>query len=170
MIMNVSERRALRRAKTLLIAGDRSRALAIVRSLEEAPRVSFSAQAAQQLMFAFVTFRCARLNADDVPVHTCVTRQVVTDLQRSRQVSRGQGSDYPSCDSRSCDQGRSIRGRLDPSTPIAWQGAGPGGRFERERSRGLFAVQEAARTKLDRVGLLAQASTVDQVSTNEGEG
>jgi hypothetical protein len=72
---------------------------------------------------------------DNLPVHICVTRQRVTDLQRTQQASRGQGSDYPLCDSRTCSQGRAMRERLNPDAPITWQGSGPGGRFQRDKSR-----------------------------------
>ena len=89
---------------------------------------------------AFVTFRCERLDVNNVAVHTCVTRQRVTDLQRTQQASRGQGTDYPLCDSRTCTQGRSLRERLNPNAPMAWQGTGPGGRFERGRTRSTDGV------------------------------
>lgn len=137
--MNAAERKDLRRATTLLVAGDWSGALLVLRALK-APPVRVVADPPQQLLFAFVTFRCERLNVENVAAHICVTRQRVTDLQRTSQASRGQGTDYPLCDSRTCAQGRDVREQLSPNTEMAWQGAGPGGRFERARSRASAAV------------------------------
>jgi hypothetical protein len=132
--VNAAERKDLQRATVLLVAGDRSAALAVLRALKELP-LRAVAEPSTQLLFAFTTFRCERLSVENVAAHTCFTRQRVTDLQRTQQASRGQGTDYPLCDTRTCAQGRSVRERLDPNLPMAWQGAGPGGRFERERSR-----------------------------------
>lgn len=102
-----------------------------------------------------VALRCTLTAAE------CVRRQVKTDVQRTQQTSRGQGTDHPHCDSRTCDQGRTIRAALDPDAIVQWRGAGPGGRFDRERSRGVTSVQEAARAQLERVGLLRDVPTVD---------
>lgn len=131
--MNAAERKDLQRATVLLVSGDRSGTLAILRTLKCAP-VRVVAEPSTQLLFAFLTFDCERLNVTNLPASICVTRQRVTDLQRTQQTSRGQGTDYPLCDTRTCDQGRSLRERLDPNAPTTWQGAGPGGRFERSRS------------------------------------
>lgn len=134
--MNAAERKDLRRATALLVAGDRSGALVVLRALKEPP-VRSGLESSRQLLLAFVTFRCERLDVDTVPVHICVTRQRVTDLQRTTQASRGQGTDYPLCDSRTCSQGRDLRERTSPDSAIAWRGAGPGGRFGRERTRSI---------------------------------
>ncbi len=91
----------------------------------------------------------------------CVRRQVKTDAQRTRQANRGQGPDHPHCDTRKCDQGRSVRERLDTAAPVEWRGAGPTGWIQRERSRGIIATQDAARLRLGRVGLLSPVPTVD---------
>jgi hypothetical protein len=132
--VNATERREIQRATVLLVSGDRSGTLAILRSLKRPP-LRVDAPPSTQLLFAFLTIHCERLNVTALPACICVTRQRVTDLQRTQQASRGQGTDYPLCDTRTCAQGRSVRERLDPNAPMTWQGAGPGGRFERERSR-----------------------------------
>lgn len=137
--MNAAERKDLRRATTLLVSGDRSGALVVLRALKASP-VRVVSDPPQQLLLAFVTFRCERLSVDNLPAHICVTRQKVTDLQRTQQASRGQGTDYPLCDSRTCTQGRTVREQLSPTAEMAWQGAGPGGRFERGRTRSPSAV------------------------------
>jgi hypothetical protein len=132
--VNATERREIQRATVLLVSGDRSGTLAILRSLRRAP-LHIDEAPSTQLLFAFLTFDCERLSVTALPACICVTRQRVTDLQRTQQSSRGQGTDYPLCDSRTCSQGKSIRDRLDPNAPMTWRGAGPGGRFERERFR-----------------------------------
>ena len=166
--MNATERKELRRATTLVAMGDRSAALAILRSLSRPPPQS-TPEPTAQLVLAFVTFRCERLSTDGVQAHTCVTRQRVTDLQRTQQLSRGQGTDYPTCDTRSCEQGRLMRELLGSSAPMTWQGSGPGGRFERERSRAGVAAQAEAREHQRRVGLLAPVPTVDAVHARDEE-
>lgn len=137
--MNATERKDVLRATTLLVAGDRSGALAVLRALKVPPLRAVPVPSAQ-LLFAFTTFRCERLSVDNLPAHICVTRQKVTDLQRTQQASRGQGTDYPLCDSRTCTQGRCVREQLHPEASMSWQGAGPGGRFERGRSRSVDGV------------------------------
>lgn len=137
--MNSAERKELRRATTFLVAGDRSAALAVLRSLKDPP-VRLVAGPSPQLLFSFTTFRCDRLAVENIAAHICVTRQRVTDLQRTTQGSRGQGTEYPLCDSRTCTQGRAVREQVSPNATMSWQGAGPGGRFERGRSRSPRAV------------------------------
>lgn len=137
--MNAAERKDLQRATVLLVAGDRSGALAVLRALK-VPPLRVVPDPPRQLLLAFLTFRCEKLSVDNLPVHICVTRQRVTDLQRTQQASRGQGTDYPLCDSKTCTQGRTLRERVSPRTEMAWQGAGPGGRFERGRTRLPSAV------------------------------
>lgn len=131
--VNAAERKDLRRATALLLSGDRSGALVVLRALKDPP-IRQDDEPSRQLLLAFATFRCERLDVETVPVHICVTRQRVTDLQRTTQASRGQGTDYPLCDSRTCAQGRDLRERTSPDSQIAWRGAGPGGRFGRERT------------------------------------
>lgn len=82
------------------------------------------------------TFHCVALDCDDITARMCVVRQLTTDAQRPKQggrrsqwASRGQASDYPSCDSLRCAQGRGIRTALDPTAGVTWKGVGPGGRF-----------------------------------------
>jgi len=108
-----------------------------------------------------LAFRCEALGCDGVLVRTCVARQLATDAQRTRQSSRGQGTEYPSCDTRKCLQGRGIRAALGPSAGITWDGAWVGGRFQRERSRVDARGQDRARDRLDRAGLLDPVRTLD---------
>jgi hypothetical protein len=139
--VNAAERKDLQRATVLLVSGDRSGTLAILRTLKQAP-LRVSVEPSTQLLFAFLTFDCERLNVTNLPACICVTRQRVTDLQRTRQSSRGQGTDYPLCDTRTCEQGRSLRERLDPNAPTTWRGSGPGGRFGSERTRRTSGGEE----------------------------
>jgi hypothetical protein len=132
--VNATERRELNRITVLVSAGERTAAVVALRALKRPP-LRVDEAPSTQLLFAFLTFDCERLSVTALPACVCVTRQRVTDLQRTRQSSRGQGSDYPLCDTRTCEQGRSLRERLDPNLPMTWRGAGPGGRFERERFR-----------------------------------
>ncbi len=74
------------------------------------------------------SFRCAALRCP-ITAGECVERQKVTDAQRpsgdarSSSGRRCQVSDFPSCDTLRCAQGRGIREALDPSADVAWQGA-----------------------------------------------
>lgn len=129
--MNASEIREARRAKTLLRSGDRTGALKALDRLTQ-QRVPHTLR--DQLMFGFVSVHCETLAVVGMPVRECVARQARTDAQRTTQASRGQGTDYPHCDSRKCEQGRAIREAVDPSSSVTWKGAGPGGRFERGRA------------------------------------
>jgi hypothetical protein len=131
-MLSAADRREVKRAKALLQAGDRAGALVALRRLEAVPgRSAFDVPA--QLVLRFMTFRCDRLDGEDVPACVCIARQAKSDVQRTQQTSRGQGTDHPSCDSRTCEQGRRIREALDPDSSVTWKGAGPGGRFERGR-------------------------------------
>jgi hypothetical protein len=119
-----------------------------------------------------------RLSPDDVfncitlgcrmSVRECVRRQMVTDAQRmdqggrkSQWASRGQGGDFPSCDTKKCAQGRGNRQALAPAAGVEWKGAGPGGRCLPERPRAEREAQKAARMKLGRVGLLDELRVLD---------
>jgi hypothetical protein len=105
-------------------------------------------------------FDCKVLGCKGLRARVCVARQQATDIQRTRQTSRGQGTDYPSCDTRRCAQGRGIREALDRRESVTWKGAGPGGRFERLAKD--VAKQEAARRRLRETGLLDEAPSMDQ--------
>lgn len=63
-------------------------------------------------------FRCVALGCH-VTAQECVRRQATTDAQRTKQVSRGRGAKYASCDSMTCAQGRGVRGALDPHVSVA---------------------------------------------------
>jgi hypothetical protein len=106
---------------------------------------------------ACVTLDCT------VPAHVCVARQLASDVQRTRDTWRGQGSEYPSCVTARCAQGRGIREALDRNATVAWRGEGPGGRLSRLRSD--LQEQHAARSRLALVGLLDDARTVDGVAS-----
>lgn len=158
--MTTAERKEVKRARMLVLAGNRTEAAQVLRQLETVPQRSPIAEGGQ-LILAFVTFRCDALKADDVPVHVCVTRQKVTEIQRTQQGTRGQGTEYPLCDTRSCAQGRAIREALGPNVKIAWNGGGFGGRFQRERPPREIIAQLAARDRLASAGLLRDIPTVD---------
>ena len=166
--MNVSERREGRAAIARLQAGDRSGALAILRRLVTEPHVHAFADT-RQLVLAFMEFRCERLNGQLVQAHVCVARQKASDIQRTQDTHRGEASEYPSCVSSQCAQGRAIRRALDPKARMTWVGAGPGGRFQRERSRKVRSAQEAARARLERVGMLERPRTLDIDADPVGE-
>lgn len=107
------------------------------------------------------TFDCVALACKGMRAGLCVMRQQVTDAQRTQQTSRGQGTRYPACDTRKCAQGRGIREALDPDADVTFSGAGPGGRFQRERPRGERKAQRAARRELARAGLLDEVRILD---------
>lgn len=120
-------------------------------------------------IYADDVFDCRALNCRGMVARVCVVRQQVTDMQRTEQASRGQGTDFPSCDSRKCAQGRGIREALDPRANVAWRGAGPGKRFQPSR-RDVESLA-AARARKRAVGLLDRAPTIDAPSEAvEGEG
>jgi hypothetical protein len=114
-----------------------------------------------QLVMAFATFKCKALGVEGMPGHICVTRQRVTDLQRTQQTSRGQGTEYPHCDSRTCEQGRRIRDALDPLHLARWRGVGFGGRFARDKLSHDCKAQLAAARRLRAVGLEDEVPTID---------
>lgn len=94
----------------------------------------------------------------------CVRRQVKTDAQRTQEANRGQGTDHPSCDTRKCEQGQSLRERLDSPEAVVWRGKGPGGRFDRIGQRGN---QERTKERMRREGLLSDIPTVDGIPSLE---
>ncbi|WP_242344017.1 hypothetical protein [Anaeromyxobacter terrae] len=100
--------------------------------------------------------RCERLRGV-LSARCCVLRQLVAASGRTRQTSRGQGPLYPSCDG--CPQGVEVRAAAEGAAALRWRGAGPGGRFAREREDG--AAQEAARRRLELAGMLDDAPTLD---------
>lgn len=79
-------------------------------------------------------FRCRTLGCD-VDARRCVMRQLVSEVQRTKDGWRGQASEYPSCVTEGCAQGRGVREALDPHAGVAFRGVGPGGRFQAERRR-----------------------------------
>jgi hypothetical protein len=99
--------------------------------------------------------RCVKLHAI-VSARVCALRQRVSEIQRTTQLSRGQGGDFPSC--LRCAQGDAMRAALGPAARLTWRGCGPGHRFARERSR---VAQYAARERLERAGLLDETPTLD---------
>lgn len=91
-------------------------------------------------------FHCVALNCQHMTAHNCALRQAVTERQRTLQASRGQGTEYPHCDTLKCAQGRGIREALGPGVNVTWHGAGPGGRFERgQPGRGAQVAREHSR-------------------------
>jgi hypothetical protein len=160
--MNAAERRTIREVARLVLVGDRSTAAAKLRALGADPRRDvFGPKPTRQLVLSFMSFRCERLGVESMSAHVCVTRQKVTDLQRTKQTSRGQSSDYPRCDSRSCEVGRRIRERLDAHARETWTGAGFGGRFARGRENADASKQEAARRRQEAEGRLDAPRILD---------
>lgn len=112
-------------------------------------------------------FECVALGCRGMTVAACVARQKATDAQRNEsKPCRGQGSEYPHCDTRKCAQGRGLRAALDPESDVAFRGTGYLGRSIRARSD--IAQQMAAARRLGLVGLLDDVPTVD--SPPEGVG
>lgn len=99
--------------------------------------------------------RCEPLHAT-VPARCCVKRQLIAATGRTKQLNRGQGTMYPSCDG--CAFGEAIRDALDPERRLSWRGSGPGHRFERERR---WDGQQAARERLEAAGRLDPVPTID---------
>jgi hypothetical protein len=97
----------------------------------------------------------------NVPAATCVARQVASDAQRTRQVSRGQGTDFPTCVTERCAQGKGIREALDDRAEVAWKGHGPGGRFAVGRAGRARREQETAREAARRRGELEEVRIID---------
>jgi hypothetical protein len=99
----------------------------------------------------------------------CVTRQMASDLQRTKDTWRGEASIYPRCVTERCAQGRGIREALDPAAGVTWHGAGPGKRFEPSRRDAVEVAR--ARARLRACGALDEAPTIDTpVGPVEGEG
>lgn len=88
----------------------------------------------------------------------CVTRQLVTDAQRTKQSSRGQGTYHPHCDTRTCSLGRMVRQSIDPQQSGTWRGAGFGGRF----AKGAGNPQHEALRRLRAEGLLDPVPSLDE--------
>lgn len=157
--MNARDRREIRQVRIRAQAGDRQTVVAMLRALEAPPAPRSSSHG--QLMLAFVrslTFRCAALDVERMQIGTCIDRQRITEAQRTEQSSRGQGTDYPHCDSLRCAQGRTLREMVDP-TDVQWRGQGPGGRFAKDRYTGRDANR--ARERLRVVGLLDEVRILD---------
>lgn len=159
--MTQTERRTIRQAIARLQTGDRSGAREVLAALvvPRGPGTLFGIEG--QLALGFVTFNCTRLAVNGLPAHICVTRQKVTDAQRTQQASRGQGTDYPLCDSRTCEQGRRVRLALDPAGAVRWRGAGPGGRFAKDRPAAEREAQRAVRERMRLAGMLDEVPTLD---------
>ncbi len=115
---------------------------------------------------------CATLGCP-VLAAVCVARQKASDVQRTQDSHRGEASEYPSCVSERCAQGRGVRLALDPHAEVAWRGEGFGRRTS-FRSRNKQALQNAARARLERAGLLEEVRTLDidpdPVTPEEEEG
>lgn len=109
-------------------------------------------------------FDCKVLGCKGLRAGVCVARQVASDIQRTQQSCRGQGAEYPSCQTHLCAQGRGIREALDPLADVTWEGrdARRGG-FHREQARrgGHRVAQLAARERLERAGLLDEVRVLD---------
>jgi hypothetical protein len=101
--------------------------------------------------------RCVKLHAI-VSARVCALRQRVSEIQRTTQLSRGQGGDFPSCTER-CAQGAAVKAALGPAGRLSWRGSGPGHRFAQERCR---AAQYAARGRLEAIGLLDVPPSIDE--------
>jgi hypothetical protein len=157
--MRPAERRQVKRAKLLVKTGDRAAAV-FPGDLPPLPAAE-AGDPENQLMLPMLDarFECIAL-CSVVTVGVCIARQAATDCQRTTQTSRGQGTAYPSCDSRKCAQGRHIRERFDPDARVTWRGEGPGGRFTARRYQ---ADQEAARQAQKRSGLLDEVPTLDGI-------
>jgi hypothetical protein len=110
---------------------------------------------------------CATLHAI-VPAHVCVARQLASEVQRTNDTWRGQGSSYPSCVTERCAQGRGIREAMDPGAHVTWRGHGAGGRVEKRRSD--LPEQYRARLRLAAVGLLDETPTIDRISASVADG
>ena len=105
-------------------------------------------------------FECKTLACRGMTVAACVARQQTTDAQRTQQRNRGQGSDFPHCDSRTCAQGRGLREAL--AADVEMRGSGPGGRFKlRSSGRTAYAAQVVARERMEREGRLDPVRMLD---------
>jgi hypothetical protein len=113
-------------------------------------------------------FDCATLSCRGMTVATCVTRQLVSEAQRTRDTWRGEAGEFPHCVTERCAQGRCIREALDPKVQLRWKGAGQKGRVMPLR-RGAVAQQIQARERMSLAGLLDPVPTIDQ-GPREAEG
>ena len=111
-------------------------------------------------------FRCRALGCT-LRVGCCLLRQAVSRRQRTTQISRGVGGDFPSC-SDACAQGAEIRRAVALS--VSWRGHGPGGRFEGGPARGTLRAQLEARWRLQVVGLLEPVPSMDEPPAEEPKG
>jgi hypothetical protein len=109
-------------------------------------------------------FRCMALGCSGMSARTCVARQIVTDRQRTQQESRGQGTEFPTCDTRKCAQGRVVREALRDGLTV--RGAGPGGRL-RYDPQGKLAGKRMR--QLEREGALGEVPTCDREPTEDDE-
>lgn len=115
---------------------------------------------------ADATFDCIALDCRNVRASQCVARQIANEVQRTEQGSRGQGSDFPRCDTRRCAQGRGIREALDPSADLDGvrgpsRGARGFGLRRHNRPVQDARAQDAARARQERVGLLEPVRLLD---------
>lgn len=102
------------------------------------------------------TFRCAALGST-VCAGDCVRRQQVSDLQRTRDTWRGEGSEYPACVTERCAQGRGIRLAVDAD--VHFRRVGPGKRQRALRSD--LRAQSVARKRMQTAGLLEEERILD---------
>lgn len=109
--------------------------------------------------------RCAALHCT-LPARVCLARQAVSRRQRTCDVWRGQGSDFPSC--RRCSQGAALEESLG-AAGVAWRGCGAGGRTMPLRTRHDCDAQERARERLELVGALEPVPSVDEPPEEEAE-
>ncbi len=105
-------------------------------------------------------FDCVALSCRGMKVSVCVARQIASGAQRTRDTWRGQGSEFPTCVTERCAQGRAIR-----EATSGWLERRPEPFLGNRRSP---AVQRAlnetrARRRLERVGLLGDVPTIDDL-------
>jgi hypothetical protein len=113
--------------------------------------------------------RCSTL-ACSLRAQICVVRQLASDRQRTHDTWRGIASEYPSCRTDRCAQGKAVREALEASATgsrRAWAGEGPGGRWLPLRSD--LAEQHAARERLASVGLLRDVPSFDEPPSEASE-
>lgn len=112
----------------------------------------------EQLSPAAVFF-CRRLRCT-LSARPCALRQSASDKQRTRDTWRGEAGEYPSCVTSRCAQGREVRAAVEAAGQVSWKGAGPGGRFCRDRHN--LKAQHQARQRLARIGALDAVPTIDR--------
>ena len=108
------------------------------------------------------SFRCEALRCV-CPVRCCLLRQKVAERQVTHDRHRGTSPDFPSC--LHCPQGEKIRKAA--GVALLWRGEGAGGRTARTQLHGERARQEAARRRLEAVGLLDAPPSVDEPPQDE---